>query len=178
MTGMARRWTVMCALAAWCAGAVAQKEVKLSFVDGTMPEGREGARMVADGRRSTKWCIDAPQRMPYYVILSAESAVQPGEYSLTTGDDTHSYPDRNPASWMVYGSNDQSRWTLLDERHSCFRMTDLNEQEYYFSLKATEGYRYFKFVFTEMQDDTRIQLSEIRLYSLTPSPSPKGEGSK
>ena len=164
MNGTAKRMTAVVALVALCAGAMAQNRVKVSFVDGTTTEGREGAQMVADGLKSTKWCYDAPQRMPYYVILSTETAVQPREYSLTTGNDTHSYPDRNPASWMVYGSNDQSAWKLIDERHSCFRMTDLNEQEYFFPVEAKESYRYFKFVFTEMQDDTRIQLSEISLY--------------
>ena len=128
MIDVMKRSALVCTLAALCTGAMAQDRVKLSFVDGTMPDGREGSRMVADGLKSTKWCVDAPQRMPYYVILSTESAVQPCEYSLTTGNDTHSYPDRNPASWMVYGSNDQSSWKLIDEKHSYFRMTDLNEQ--------------------------------------------------
>ncbi len=164
MNGTARRFTMVCLMAAMCTALVAQDKVKTSFVDGTLPDGREGARMVADGLKMTKWCIDSPQRMPYYVILSAESAVQLKEYSLTTGNDTHSYPDRNPASWMVYGSNDQSSWKLLDEKHSYFRMTDLNEQEYFFPVKAKDSYRFFKFVFHEMQDDTRIQLSEITLY--------------
>ncbi len=164
MIDVMKRSALVCTLAALCTGAMAQDRVKLSFVDGTMPDGREGSRMVADGLKSTKWCFDAPQRMPYYVILSTESAVQLREYSLTTGNDTHSYPDRNPASWMVYGSNDQSSWKLIDEKHSYFRMTDLNEQEYFFPVKAKESYRFFKFVFTEMQDDTRIQLSEISLY--------------
>ena len=164
MDGIARRVMMACALMTFCAGVMAQNQVKVSFVDGTTTEGDENARMVADGLKFTKWCYDAPQRMPYYVILSTETAVQLREYSLTTGNDTHSYPDRNPASWMVYGSNDQSTWKLIDERHSCFRMSDLNEQEYFFSVQAKGDYRFFKFVFTEMQDGTRIQLSEISLY--------------
>lgn len=151
------------ALIACCGGALAQERVKATFVEGTGDRGREGAPMVTDGRKSTKWCIDMPQRMPYYVVLEAEKPIVLSEYTFTTGDDTHSYPDRNPASWMVYGSNDKTTWKLLDEKHSYFRMTDLNEQEYFFPVKTKAEFKYFKFTFLEMQDDTRIQLSEIGL---------------
>lgn len=155
-----RTWAAM-ALMLMGGMACAQERVKTTFVEGTGERGPEGARMVCDGLKSTKWCIDQPQRMPYYVILEAEKPVKLAEYTLTTGDDTSSYPDRNPASWMVYGSNDKQQWKLLDEKHSYFRMTDLNEQEYFFPVRAKAEYRFFKFCFLEMQDETRIQLSEI-----------------
>ncbi|MBQ1908443.1 MAG: hypothetical protein II681_04095 [Bacteroidaceae bacterium] len=141
----------------------AQKFVKASFVDGTLPDGDEGARMVTDGMKSTKWCIDAPARLPYFVILEAAEPIALKEYTLVTGNDTHSYPDRNPSTWFVYGSNDKTSWKLLDERHSNFRMADLNAQEYFFSAQGKTPCRYFKFVFSEMQADTRLQLSEIGL---------------
>ena len=157
-----RMWAVV-SIMAIAAGAVAQDRVKVSFAAGTGARGNEGARMVCDGLKSTKWCIDMPQQMPYYVILEAATPIKLNEYTLTTGDDTSSYPDRNPASWMVYGSNDKKEWKLLDEKHSYFRMTGLNEQEYFFPVKATTEYKFYKFTFLEMQEDTRIQLSEIGL---------------
>lgn len=141
----------------------AQQFVKTSFVDGTLPDGKEGARMVTDGMKSTKWCIDDPIRLPYYVVLEAAEPVTLKEYTLATGNDTHSYPERNPSTWFVYGSNDKSQWKLLDERHSNFRMADLNAQEYFFTAQGKTPFRYFKFVFSEMQADTRLQLSEIGL---------------
>lgn len=146
------------------AAASAQNVVKATFVEGTKPDGREGAAKVADGRKSTKWCIDEPNQMPYYVILSAgEQPIQLQEYIFTTADDTDMYPERNPCSWTVYGSNDKTNWKVVDEKHSNLRMGDLNEQEYFFPVKTKGTYRYFKFVFYEMQEGTRIQLSEIGL---------------
>ena len=112
------------------AAASAQNVVKATFVEGTKPDGREGAAKVADGRKSTKWCIDEPNQMPYYVILSAgEQPIQLQEYIFTTADDTDMYPERNPCSWTVYGSNDKTNWKVVDEKHSNLRMGDLNEQE-------------------------------------------------
>jgi len=141
---------------------MAQNFVKVQFVEG-LGSGREGAQFVADGRKATKWCYDAPEKMPYYVVVEASEAFKLKEYVLVTGDDTYTYPERNPATWMVYGSNDKKDWKLLDERHSNFRMADLNEQEYYFPVKDASAFKFYKFLFMEMQDETRIQLSEIML---------------
>ncbi len=142
---------------------MAQTPVKATFVEGSDKGRRESADKVADGKKFTKWCLDAPQKMPYYVILSVDEPIALGEYILTTGDDTNEYPERNPCSWLVYGSNDQKDWKLVAEQHSCLRMGDLNEQDYYFTTKNQKPFRYFKFVFQEMQEGTRIQLSEIAL---------------
>jgi hypothetical protein len=64
---------------------------------------------------------------------------------------------------VVYGSNDQKNWKIVAEEHSNLRMGGLNEQDYYFPVKSRTPFRFFKFVFQEMQEDTRIQLSEIAL---------------
>ena len=102
--------------------------------------------------------------MPYAITLDAGQQTPITEYRFVTGDDTHSYPDRNPVSWKVSGSNDQQNWTTLDEQKGNSRLRDENEQEYRFRLKATGSYRYYRFEFLRMADGTRLQLSEIKLY--------------
>ena len=141
-----------------------QTPVKATFVSGTGRDGKEGAAMVADGRLFSKWCIDEPRQMPYSVILDAGEQTPVSEYRFVTGDDTHSYPDRNPVSWKVSGSNDQKSWTTVDEQKNNPRLRDENEQEYRFKMATTGNYRYYRFEFIKMANGTRLQLSEIKLY--------------
>lgn len=142
---------------------VAQTPVKASFVSGS-GNGKEGASMVADGHLYSKWCIDDPKKMPYTIILDAGEQMPISEYRFVTGDDTHSYPDRNPVSWRVSGSNDKQNWTIVDEQKNNRRLRDENEQEYRFKTAATGSFRYYRFEFTKMTSGTRLQLSEIKLY--------------
>jgi len=142
---------------------VAQTPAKVTFVSGS-GKGKEGAAMVADGRCFSKWCIDDSRQMPYTVVLDAGEAIGLTEYRFVTGDDTHTYPERNPISWKVSGSNDKQAWTTIDEQKDNRRLRDENEQEYRFSNVPKGQYRYYRFEFTKMAAGTRLQLSEIKLY--------------
>lgn len=142
----------------------AKEVVKTTFVSGSGNNGKEGAAMVSDGLFYTKWCIDEPRQMPYAVVLDAGTATAVTEYSFVTGDDTHTYPDRNPMTWRVSGSNDKQAWTTLDEQKFNRKMRDENEQEYHFKPSASGSFRYYRFEFIRMADGTRLQLSEIKLY--------------
>ena len=142
----------------------AKTAVKTTFVSGTGRDGKESAAMVSDGLFYTKWCIDEPQQMPYSVVLDAGEQMAVSEYGFVTGDDTHTYPDRNPITWRVSGSNDKQAWTSLDEQKFNRRMRDENEQEYRFKVPSPASFRYYRFEFIRMADGTRLQLSEIKLY--------------
>ena len=120
--------------------------------------------MAADGHLYTKWCVDEPQVMPYTIVLDAGEQMAVSEYGLVTGDDTHTYPDRNPMTWRVSGSNDKQAWTPLDEQKNNRRMRDENEQEYRFKVSSPATFRYYRFEFIRMTSGTRLQLSEIKLY--------------
>ena len=142
---------------------VGRTAVKTTFVSGT-GNGKEGAAMVSDGFFYTKWCVDEPSQMPYSIVLDAGTQTAINEYGLVTGEDTHSYPGRNPRNWKVMGSNDKSNWKVISEVKNDRSMRDENEQEYRFRVKDAPAYRYYKFVFEQVWEDTRIQLSEIKLY--------------
>lgn len=141
-----------------------QMPVKASFVSGSGRDSKEGAAMAADGWLFTKWCIDEPRQMPYSIILDAGEAAPVTEYRFVTGDDTHDYPDRNPVSWKMSGSNDQKSWTVLDEQKGNRLLRDENEQEYRFRPATSGNYRYYRFEFLKMAGGTRLQLSEIKLF--------------
>lgn len=141
-----------------------QMPVKATFVSGSGRDSKEGAAMAADGWLFTKWCIDEPRQMPYSIILDAGEAATVTEYRFVTGDDTHDYPDRNPVSWKMSGSNDQKSWTVLDEQKGNRLLRDENEQEYRFRPATSGNYRYYRFEFLKMAGGTRLQLSEIKLF--------------
>ena len=143
---------------------VAQTAIKTTFVSGTGNNGKEGAAMVSDGLYYTKWCIDEPSKMPYNVVLDAGTSTIITEYRLVTGDDTNQYPGRNPQTWRVLGSNDKNKWNVVSEVKRDRSMRDENEQEYRFNVKDAAAYRYYKFEFVKVWEDTRLQLSEIKLY--------------
>jgi hypothetical protein len=141
-----------------------QMPVKASFVSGSGRDGKEGAAKAADGWMFTKWCIDEPRQMPYSITLDAGEQTPINEYRFVTGDDTHDYPDRNPITWKVSGSNDKQNWTTLDEQKGNRLLRDENEQEYRFRPATSGNYRYYRFEFLKMAGGTRLQLSEIKLF--------------
>ena len=100
--------------------------------------------MACDGRLSTKWCIDDARQMPYSIVLDAGSQTSLTGYGLVTGDDTHSYPSRNPVTWRVSGSNDKQAWTVIDEQKYNRRLRDENEQEYRFKPAVKGQFRYYR----------------------------------
>ena len=144
--------------------AFAQSTIKTTFVSGPGRDRGEGPAMVCDGRFDTKWCVDEPRQLPYIIILDAGEQTPLAEYGFVTGDDTDSYPDRNPVTWRVSGSNDKQNWTTLDEQKNNRRLRDENEQEFRFKPATTGNYRYYRFEFIKMTAGTRLQLSEIKLY--------------
>ena len=142
----------------------AKTAIKTTFVSGSGRDTKEGAAMVSDDLLYTKWCLDEPRQMPYSVVLDAGEQTAVSEYVFVTGDDTHTYPDRNPVTWSVSGSNDKQNWTPLDEQKFNRRLRDENEQEYRFKVPSPASFRYYRFQFIRMAAGTRLQLSEIKLY--------------
>ena len=145
-------------------GALFAQTIKTTLVSGPGRDIGEGPAMVCDGRYDTKWCVDSPRQMPYTIVLDAGEETSFAEYGFVTGDDTQSYPDRNPVTWRVSGSNDKQNWTLLDDQKNNRSIGDENEQEYCFQPTFKGKYRYYRFEFIRMAGSTRIQLSEINLH--------------
>jgi len=78
-----------------------------------------GAPEAIDGNVATKWFDrnfnndETSQDGDSVLIVDAGQPVTFNGYTWATADDT---PARDPGSWSIYGSNDNSTWTLLDGR--------------------------------------------------------------
>lgn len=77
-------------------------------------------RMVCDNRINTKWCGEFVSAA--YLMFDAGETVSPVAYRIYTANDTHNYPDRNPMTWQLYGSDTRltvptdRRWRLIDDQ--------------------------------------------------------------
>lgn len=72
-----------------------------------------------DGSTSTKWCSSFNSTLPFYITFDLGSddvfdLLAYPTYQIWTGDDTATF-GRNPSGWKLYGSSDNSNWTLIDE---------------------------------------------------------------
>ena len=87
---------------------------------------QEGPAQLFDGDFSPTFALDAMGEesggklgggIPSgaYIVVETEEAITPGAYVLITGNDTATYPDRNPVQWVLYGSTDGENWVVLDQ---------------------------------------------------------------
>ncbi|MGM9637220.1 MAG: hypothetical protein ACI3YK_04460 [Eubacteriales bacterium] len=125
----------------------------------------EGAPNLFDGYESSKYCLGAKDEVE--VVWSMTRQVPLSAYALVTGNDTETYPDRNPISWELYGSADgtEDSWTLIDKVENTDRMPAANYAYVGFILDETVTYPYFRIVLNTAADCDYLQLSEIRLYT-------------
>lgn len=157
------------------------EKLTLTAVEGTEGNDGEGYGNLVDGKTTsengTKWCLRFTSEGAY-VILKAESAVKVSGYSFTTGNDNASNAGRNPKSWTLYGSDSQDGdWTEIDAVTDDAAMQDQNFAKFDFVLTdAPNAYQYYKFMFTENQGASVMQLSEIALYGPVCAHEWKNEG--
>ena len=91
-------------------------------------------------------------------------------YSFTTANDL---PDRDASDWQLYGSNNGTDWTLLDEVFD-FVMTDERYATHQFDLDSEQGYGWFRFDFLGTKGETNgFQLAELTLYGVSVNAIPE-----
>ena len=93
-----------------------------------------------DGNISTKYCGPYSSGTTLYLFVDAGRPVTLSGYQFTTANDTKDNPGRNPLSWSLLGSNEQTQipddeaWTLLDRRENDYTLGAVNYRPYDFSL--------------------------------------------
>ena len=90
-------------------------------------------------------------------------------YSLTTANDNEAYKDRNPKSWILYGSSDGTNWEKIDTVNNS-GMEDVNFKTYNYTVDKVGSYRYYK-LDVKAGYGSSVQLSEISLKGAYISPS-------
>lgn len=176
-TSSSALWSCFVALAMMASQSARAEYVPLTAVDGMLSYGQsdvthgESYAKLVDQNTQTKWggwfnptladdnaypvnTGESANKM--YIIVKADKAVVPDYYFLVTGNDTGGHPERNWATWKIYGGNfandaDAVRdvenfagWTLIDSREdeplpeANFGVVNLD-----FSEAPSTAYQYF-----------------------------------
>ncbi len=126
-----------------------------------------------DGNLETKW--GGPIRTGgNYVIFRTLGPSNPFFYTLNTGGDTETYPNRNWRSWQIYGANfegdgaataDAADWVLIDNKEEVgqdrLHPTNTTASYFGFSSETTEDYMYYKVVVTKAYEGDAVQMQEL-----------------
>lgn len=154
-------------------------EVSCTAIDGTAGNKNENYTNLFDGKNSSssssKWCISY-FRSSTYVIIKAPNVIKLKSYTFITGNDTAKYPDRNPKSWTVYGSNDYCEYLKTGSWTTVHTVTDgkmpaSNFASKSFTVNSSAAYRYYKICITEVAstsntllNNTLFQLCGMKFY--------------
>ncbi len=128
----------------------------------------ENSSKLVDNDFTNKYLIFGfGDKKPIWFKWSATTASVAGIYSLTSGNDA---PNRDPKNWKLEASNNDTDWTLLDERTDEVFSQRLMTRTFSMPDNAT-AYRFYRLTVTENSGDGLFQLSEWRLLSpATPEP--------
>jgi hypothetical protein len=73
----------------------------------------EGALKIADGSVDTKWITAIPNQVGFLTFdFGVSTSID--AYNFATGGDTATYPNRNPLTWKLSGSDDAVSWATVD----------------------------------------------------------------
>ncbi|QEH32859.1 Thermophilic serine proteinase precursor [Aquisphaera giovannonii] len=120
----------------------------------------EGMAKAFDGDSGTKWLDFSPTSWLQYQFAGGASYVI-DQYTITSANDTATYPGRAPSSWALEGSDDGVNWTTLDVRAGQADTANFDTRTYSFS-NAT-AYRMYRLDDIRSNGDPIIQLAEFRL---------------
>ena len=97
------------------------------------------------------------------IVWKMSEQVEPFGYALITGNDTRQYPDRNPNTWVLYGSNDGKNWEALDIV-SYGNMMGENFMPHVYTVDYCGNGGYTWFCLSIESANGSMQLCEIILY--------------
>lgn len=85
-----------------------------------------------------------------------------GAYSITTGNDA---PERDPQSWVLYGSNNGQTWTAIDSMENAGLPQERCVMATIPAPEGTDAYRSYRLEFTgSKKADKAFQLSEVNFW--------------
>jgi hypothetical protein len=112
---------------------------------------------LTDKSRTGKYCVS--NQKTFWAKYETPRAARLIAYSLTSANDA---PDRDPKSWILYGSNDDSNWTEIDRRtNEDFQYRYATQ---YYLTPTNAKYSFFKLDVTGNNGANTIQLAEWQLF--------------
>jgi hypothetical protein len=122
----------------------------------------ETPQLLLDGNTATKWCVTTGT--PAYIGFKTYQPVTVTAYQLWTANDTASHTDRNPKSWVLYGSTDGVTWEVIDAvQDGGMSTTNYTASTYAVDSPAAYSY-YFLKIYSLTGSANTMQLSDIRLF--------------
>ena len=118
----------------------------------------EGWDNLFDRNNDTKWTTYDKINRVWFVEFSSSFPGTAKSYKLTTGNDTKTYPERNPVSWKLYGKRFLGdEWQLMhDVRSGDLPKDNKKTKEYTITNKGT--YQYYRFEVTFITLNLLVQL--------------------
>lgn len=108
------------------------------------------------------------------IVMEFSEAHRMKFYCIGNGNDA---PNRDPKTWKIEGSNDNTNWTLVDSRDQAVTFTqqlldrgfqnndnDTDWKKFYFAAATPGSYRYYRMTVTSTFGDGLIQFGEITLF--------------
>ena len=150
--------------------------ITLTADRGTRNSTVQGFSKLIDGDIYTKWCTkvtsnpDNETPKCYWVEFHSNIPFYVDKYTLTTGDDTATHPQRNPKTWQLCGKLDISdKWTIIANVENNDVLEAKNNESYTFDVDVKGTWQYFRFLILETQGDDQntMQLSELSFSSQT-----------
>ena len=96
----------------------------------------------------------------FYITWEGEEPCEAYMYSLTSSGSSEEY---DPQSWYLYGSNDQSEWTMLDSRFYQEFSERRQLVRYFIPEENVGSYKYYKLEITSNHGGTSTHIAEYSL---------------
>ena len=129
----------------------------------------EGYANLVDNDRNTKWCRSSSG---VYIEFHSQQDFVPTGYVLTTANDTHKNPQRNPKNWVIKAKlNAGDPWTLIATVTNDQVLQNVSTTDFEFAIDNSATYRYFRFEVSAVQSGDSFQLGELRFRGKTPTNS-------
>jgi len=140
----------------YTAGAFAMDSVRVITASAepyaAFDQGKEKAN---DGLATTKWVTNTTTGFLTYKLAIG---VRITNYTITTADD---FPNRDPKSWTLQGSNDGSSFTTIDTVTNNAWTSRYETQT--FTVDTPGFYTYYKLNITANWGDSQMQLSQFEI---------------
>ena len=123
---------------------------------------------------SKKWCAKPSKPFgSWFVEFSTAAPISISSYTMSTGNDTETHPERNPKVWTLKAKlNASDEWTTIDSRNAgstpADAMPTTNFTSKSYDVTTSGNYRYFRLDITENggkdeNNDLIVQLSEFSI---------------
>lgn len=110
-----------------------------------------------DNNKLTKYLVN--YRKTFWAEYQSARPARLFAYSLTSANDAVT---RDPQSWTLYGSNNNSTWTVIDKQTN--QVFPYRYATLYYTCVTNTKYTYYKLVVDENNGEKGVQLGEWQLF--------------